>query len=359
MISGHGGNIFELANRLKCSPFAIIDMSSNVNPLGPPSGLLDAIGKNLNSITALPEADSSSAIQAFSNFYNIDPLSVLAGNGTTQFIYMLPMVLGSQRVCIISPTYSDYEDACIANKVAFKNIILSEKNGFQLRFSEIDKKISAFDTIFICNPNNPTGQLIAKEKLEKLCLSNGAKNFIIDESYLPFVPGNTDNSMINSRLDNIVVLNSMSKIFKIPGLRIGFIVASKGLIERFKACMLPWSLNSLAQTAVTYLMKKDDEVKEFIYKTRNYLTHERSEFLRNINKIKGIKAFPSVTSFILMKLEGKKRASEICQELAINKFLIRNCSNFRGLNDRFIRISLKEREYNILAVEQLRRIIFR
>ncbi|MBA3035511.1 MAG: aminotransferase class I/II-fold pyridoxal phosphate-dependent enzyme, partial [Desulfobacterium sp.] len=130
MITGHGGNIYKLAAQLGCNPSEIIDMSSNVNPLGPPSGFIAFLKKNINSITSLPEVDSAEAIIAFSKYYNISKSSVLAGNGTTQFIYSIPRALCSKKVLILGPTYSDYEDSCIMNKVKYEYIIAKESSSF-------------------------------------------------------------------------------------------------------------------------------------------------------------------------------------------------------------------------------------
>ncbi|MCP4344465.1 MAG: pyridoxal phosphate-dependent class II aminotransferase [Desulfobacterales bacterium] len=353
MINGHGGNIFDLAQKLGCAPSDIIDMSSNVNPLGPPPKLLNFLVEKISSVTTLPEVEAKKAISAFAGRYSVDPKVVLAGNGTTQFIYSLPLALKTENALIIGPTYADYEDACKMHNISYNCFILKEQAGFKPDMHLAEQSIKKADTVFICNPNNPTGVLIPAEELNILCKSHPNTSFVIDESYLPFVADGERHSMINSELSNVIVLNSMSKIFRIPGLRIGFIKSSEKIIEKLAGYSLPWSVNSLAQAAVVYLMEHKSETDAFIDNTRKFLDAEKKRFADMLENASGIKLFPSTTSFMLARLTGNHRADEICYALSCDKILIRNCANFKGLSDRFIRISLKTQEINTVVAEKI------
>ena len=351
MINGHGGNIFDRAKELGCDPMDILDMSSNVNPLGPMPGLMHHLHEHLARIIALPDAGAGSIIRAFSHHHGIDPEKVLAGNGSTQLIYTLPVALKIRQALILGPTYSDYADACRMHGVDFRFALSDEKTSFCHTLETMD--FAASDTVFICNPNNPTGTLIPSGSIASLCRRYPNIRFIIDESYLPFVPEGAARSLIDSALPNLIVLNSMSKIFRIPGLRIGFIVAHPDIIEKISHYMLPWSVNTLAQAAVTYLMDRDQDVIEFIDKTRTYLAGEREFVMSGLDAAPGITLFPSTTSFILAKLD-RITAEAVSRHLLRYRILIRDCGNFRGLSDRFIRISLKTREVNQILTDRLR-----
>lgn len=353
MLTGHGGNIYELAQRLGCDPFEIVDMSSNVNPLGPPSGLVGFLKEKLETIVALPEVDAQSTAQGFADHYGLDPAQVIAGNGTTQFIYTLPPALETRKALILGPTYADYADACKMHKVSYDYLMSSESSAFQPDIAASAKHIKEYDTVFICNPNNPTGTLIPAADLEQLCRSHPNTFFVIDESYLPFA-GNSDQlSMVRSGLQNVLVLNSMSKIFRIPGLRVGFLISSRPTIAKFRPFLLPWSVNSLAQAAVEYLMTQRIEVNEFIENTVLFLETERKLMAQMFHDIAGITLFPSKTSYILARLHAKMTADILCDHLADNGILIRNCSNFTGLSERFIRISLKTPETNRMLADKI------
>ena len=350
MINGHGGNIFDKAKELGCGPMDILDMSSNVNPLGPMPGLMAHLHEHLDRIIALPEAGAGGIIEAFSSHHDIDPENVLAGNGTTQLIYTLPVALKIRHALILGPSYSDYADACSMHGVDFRFALSDESTSFCHTLNAMD--IEPSDTVFICNPNNPTGTLIPPEIIESQCRKYPNIRFVIDESYLPFVPESMATSLIRTSLPNIIVLNSMSKIFRIPGLRIGFIAAHPDTIEKIGHYMLPWSVNTLAQAAVNYLMTHEQAVLEFIEKTRCYLAEERRFVMAGLQSAPGIRLFPSVTSFILAKLE-RLTAKDVSHHLLKHRILIRDCSNFQGLSDNFIRISLKTHNVNQVLVDRL------
>ncbi len=160
MINGHGGNIYDLAKKTGCLPSEIIDMSSNVNPVGPVPGLMTFLKKNILSITALPEVDSKKAVDAFAVRYDVDPRLVLSANGTTQFIYSMPKALETKKALIFGPTYADYADACIMHDVDFSCITAEEPLNFKPDIDRFKRQIKdsgkTADTVFICNPNNPT-----------------------------------------------------------------------------------------------------------------------------------------------------------------------------------------------------------
>ena len=356
MIGGHGGNIYELAERLKCFPSDIIDMSSNLNPLGPPEGLWAFLTENLSVITALPEANAGGINHAFAEFHGISNDSVLAGNGTTQFIHAIPNVLKSRNALILGPTYADYADACRMQDIPFKLLMTRAEDGFQADIRKLDRALEGVDTFFICNPNNPTGTTVSAESLENLIKRHSDTFFIVDESYLPFAPTGDRLSLIGNRSNNLIILSSMSKIFRIPGLRIGFVVASEKVIQRFMNYYQPWSVNSLAQAAVSYLMFYGKTTREFIRSSREFINREKIRFLQFFSQIKEVTFFPSSTSFILGRLSNMK-AYDICGQLAMERMLIRDCTNFEGLSDRYIRISLKTGDINRLAAEKLLRIL--
>jgi len=350
MLNVHGGNIYKLASELNCSISKIIDMSSNVNPVGTPPQLVEYISNNINSIGMLPEVNAGHLIKAFAIHHNIHENNIAVGNGTTQIIYTIPMSLNIKKAVIVGPTYSDYADACKMHQVEFDYILASEKDDFKPELEQVN--FENVDAVFICNPNNPTGFLIPKNELITLCKSNPSTYFIIDESYLPFVLDYENLSLINCNLPNTIVLNSFSKIFCIPGIRIGFMTASKEIIKKQNHYEMPWSVNSLAQKAGMFLLENHDQGNEFISHTCNYLAGEKKRMINGLNA-EYYKAYESVTSFILIKILKDMTSDMICSSLSKEGILIRNCSNFMGLNNSYIRISLKKYEINSMIVEKL------
>ena len=328
-------------------------MSSNINPLGPPPGLLNCLKENLDAITRLPEVDAGETIKRFGRFSGIDSNRLLAGNGTTQFIYALPQILETGKALIVGPTYADYGDACRLPGIPHAFFVADESNEFIPDLDLIEKNLTSVDTVFICNPNNPTGALAPSDRLCDLCRSYPEKNFIIDESYLDFVPDAENHTIVNSGLDNVIVLLSISKIFKIPGLRIGFIAAAENLIQEFKKHLLPWSVNSLAQLAINYICDHSAMIRSFISETRAYITDQRLQFHRVVCQTDRFRLFKGQTPFVLIRLNTGLSDQRVWQNLARDKILIRRCSNINGLSERFIRISLKTPDDNRLLASRL------
>jgi threonine-phosphate decarboxylase len=176
---------------------------------------------------------------------------------------------------------------------------------------------------------------------------------VIDESYLPFAAESESHSLIGRPLLNAVIINSMSKIFCLPGLRIGFIKSSDKLIRKLYPFHLPWSVNGPASEAVLWLMRHKKKVDDFITQSKRFIQKERDLFYNRLAKVPEVKFFTSTTPFILIQLPSYLSAEKVVNAMAKEKLLIRNCSNFHGLSQRFIRISLKDSKNNRKAVEIL------
>lgn len=352
MIQGHGGNIVALAQKLGCQPEEITDMSSNINPLGTAPGLLAHLEHQLPRIRALPEADGHSAVMAMAKLLGISPARILPGNGTTQFIYTACTALASRRVLVLGPTYSDYADACRMHELEPDFFYTRPEDAFMPDLAELSARLGDYDTVFLCNPNNPTGTLIPQQHIVELCCQHPRLRFILDESYLSFAAGEPAMDLCQIAPDNLLILWSVSKIFGIPGLRAGFLVAHPQHIAAFSRFMQPWSLNTLAQEAVCFLGDHQAEMADFITASQQYISREGQLFCQILQQ-NGLEVFPSQTSFFLIQLPKGIQAPEVCAYMGKQRFLIRNCDNFCGLDARYIRIALKDSASNAAVARHL------
>ena len=351
MIRGHGGDIHELARRLGCDPGAIADMSSNVNPLGPMPELMAHLHRHLDDIRALPEVDAAAMTAAFSRTCGLSPDQVMAGNGSTEIIYLLPRVLAPARAVVLGPTYADYADACRLAAVPVHHVLARAEDGFAPPIERLAADLRDDDLVFVCNPNNPTGALIVGDRLVDLARAHPRCRFVVDESYLPFagpVP-----SLAGCAADNVLVLSSMSKIHRIPGLRIGFVAGTPAVISQLAVHRLPWSLNALSQAAVRFLAQHPEAVAAFVDKTCRLLETERRYVCARLASVSGLRTFESRTSFILMALSPPATSAAVCAALAERMILVRDASNFIGLGPQYLRLSLKDRAANDRAVDLL------
>ncbi len=347
MITGHGGNKKKLAEKLGCTLEEIIDMSSNLNPLGPPETIESFIRKNVMKIRSLPEPDAASMRAGFARFHGMDENRVVAGNGTTWFIYILPFSLGSKKVLISGPTYSDYRDACLMYRIDVEHCFARPENDFQPEVDEISRMAAKADTVFICNPDNPTGALMSKDRIEYLLKKHTNTLFIIDESYLPFVENAEDISLVSETgYENLIVLSSMSKIYRIPGLRTGFLTAGPKIAEKIMAFYQPWSVNALAQAVIEHIFDHPETIDPFFRKTRAYVRAERLKFMESLRGVSGLELLDSTTCFILARLKEGLTSREFCERICQHRVLIRDCSNFMGLSHQYVRFSLKKRDAN-------------
>ena len=192
--------------------------------------------------------------------------------------------------------------------------------------------------LWLCNPNNPTGQVIPKPILESAIASHPNIIFVIDESYAPF----TKEPLIGCRnqFPNVLLLHSMTKEFAIPGLRLGYITGSAALLSRVRKCRMPWAVNQLAIEAAHYLLAhKSDYTLDL-----PALMAERERMARELSTIDGITVYPSDTHILLCRIEGTT-AAQLKDYLANNYgILIRDASNFRGLDEHYFRIAVQTPE---------------
>lgn len=344
MIHGHGGNVHELARHLGCAPADIADMSSNVNPLGPMSGLVAHLERRMADITRLPEVDAATMTGAYAHSVGLPVERMMAGNGSTEILYLLPRVLAPERAFVLGPTYADYADACRLADIPVQTITAEADDGFEPPLDRLEASLRAGDLVFICNPNNPTGRRIDTDRIVRLAKAHPACRFLVDESYLPFC--GHGRSAAAAAPDNLLVLSSLSKIHRIPGLRIGFVAGPPSLVSCLAAHRLPWSVNALAQAAVVYLCRHPDAVAAFVEKTRRFLADERRRLVETLSASHRLRVFDSHASFLLMALQPPATADRVCRGLATHRILVRDAANFTGLDERYIRISLKDRETN-------------
>ena len=349
-ITEHGGNIYKLAEALNLPESKVIDFSASINPLGIPKKVNSNLKKWLLSSCNYPDPDATELREKISEYHNISPGNILCGNGSTELIYLIPRALKPKKVLITAPAFSEYERACrMSYELRVMSYELKKKNNFGINHDEFIKSMKGCDMAFLCNPNNPTGQVVKKDNVLKI--ADAAKKlkcyFIVDEAFIDFCP---DNTVINNVADNpyLIVLRSMTKFYSLSGLRIGYGVFPLHLIERLKNFKEPWSVNSLAQKAASAV------IGDHVHANNTFkLIEKEKKFLEDNLKNKGIKFFPSDANFYLLKIKSTR---DIVFQLHKKGILVRDCSNFKGLDSSYIRVAVKSRKDNTLLLKELSKI---
>lgn len=340
----HGGNIYEAEKKYKRK---FIDFSASINPLGIPQNIKIKIFEEFDRILHYP--DTIDTLKAISKYHNITEKNILLGNGSSECIFLVFTALKPKNVIIPYPTFSEYQRAAEINgcKVLFSR--LNIEKGFSLDLS----KIINSDMIFICNPNNPTGNIIINSKNE---IKNLPQKFIvIDETFIDFLPDSPKYSFIHQAVNDkrIIVIRSFTKIFAMPGLRIGYIVAHESIINELKKYQIPWSINSIGLYTAILMLKN----KTYIKKTLKIIKKERKYLSDKILKTDCFITYPSVTNFILVKTIKKGLTSlNVKQNLIKKGLLIRDCSNFKGLDEDFFRIAILSHKDNLKMISYLKKI---
>lgn len=346
----HGGNIISTANSLGLQVDELIDMSSNLSPLGMVPGLRDVLEKGIDQIAYLPEATSGTLCALFADHAGCLPQQVIAGNGTTDFIYDLPAMARFKKAVIVNPTYSDYRLACDYAGLPWQSFTL-EFPDFAVNFADLAETLEGGELLFFCNPNNPTGHLVGADVLRTFIKEHPQTTFVIDESYLPFTK---EPSLVSDDLpENLFVLCSSSKIYGIPGLRLGFLVSSEKNLTAIRERCRPWSVNRLAQLAGEFLLAQGDS---YVREVQDFMASERPSFVEQLQFLPGVTVVPGVVNFILCRLTTMG-ADELAEKMLAEKIMIRNCGSFDGLDDSFFRVSLKSASQNRLFIDVLSSIL--
>ena len=343
----HGGNIYEVKRKFKKE---VVDFSANINPLGLPLALRRSLSEGFDKIQHYPDPRARDITKAIAKYWGISAENILLGNGSVELIYLIMFSYRPKTTLIPVPTFSEYERAAKIVNSKIKYVKLREKEDFKINLSGLGKS----DLLFLCNPNNPTGNLIFKNNkvIDKL----STKLTIIDETFMDFLPNQGDYTLIwkAARKKKIAVLRTFTKFFSLPGLRIGYIVAHREVINKLKQHQVPWSINSLAQIAAEKILNN----KEYISKTYKLIEKERDFLFKGLVKIKGLKPYSSVANFLLIKIEKADVTSKFLREALISKgILLRDCSNFRNLDNKYIRVAVRTRKENLKLLIALKKVI--
>lgn len=350
----HGGDIYHYSRLLGIRPEEIIDFSASINPLGPSKAALESLSGTGFAVSNYPEPSSGELREAIAYRYGIDSENIMVGNGSTELIYLIPKALRPEFIIISRPTFSEYERAGI---IAGVRIVSIKNKDHRI---DLDKVVSAFShaggLLFLCNPNNPTGELIKKSDLLDL-IDRGANAgiiVVIDEAFIDYAESE---SLIRNaeEASNLIVLRSFTKFFALPGLRIGYLVSNKRMIEKIKGIKEPWSVNSLAQMAATQSLKDHSYITDGLL----FMEKRRRDFCNRLAGINGIRPFPSHANFFLIRVEKDGLRSEDLFDLLLKRRIaVRNCRSFEGLDGEFIRVAVKGEAENNLLIDSLRSVIW-
>ncbi len=354
----HGGNIWDIAKLYGKRPEEIIDLSASINPISMSPMAKEAIAAAIKLLGCYPEPKATTIRKELASFHGLSIKNILVGNGSTEFIYLIPRIFRSKKALIIEPSFSEYRTSLQLSDCDISSFIVYDEDGFSPNFTKLFTTLkSGYDILYLGNPANPTGVLLDKKTILTLaceCEKYGT-TLIIDEAFMDFTEGY---SLKKEAVDlkNIVILRSMTKFFSMAGLRLGYIVADKKTIELFDRYIPPWSVNTLAIVAGVESLRDNNRTEQ----TRRHLTSESLFLFQGLRDIPYLYAYPSAANYILVKILLEDISAFHLQSHLLKKgILIRDCTSFIGLNSSFFRIAIKEREENGLFLDMLRQFMIK
>ena len=333
MMYGHGDDGYRYDTLFKAN------FSSNVWYEGTSEKLLSHLQQQLAAIANYPTPNADELAAKIARHHKVRPEQILVTNGATEAFYLIATLFFEKRVAIGIPAFAEYEDACVRNQMKI--------NYFDR--SALTKTSFDEDLEFFCNPNNPDGFSSTISEIKKLLNTYPKTVFVIDEAYIDFTVEITSCVSLLEKFDNLIIVKSLTKLFTIPGLRLGYIVCPETIKKRLQQSKMPWSVNTMAIEAGKYIYDHYETMQPDMQ-----LLLEYSKLLQQqINAINGFRVIPSATHYFLVKLDTPD-AAKLKDYLAYNhQLLIRDASNFRGLDEHYIRIASQCAQKNEVLVKAL------
>ena len=335
MLHGHGDDGYQHAHHI------VADFSTNVWYGGEPTGLKDYVFSQWATVNRYPEVLAESLAERVAAQHRLLPGQVLMSSGTTESIYLVAQAWAGRRTTIVTPAFAEYEDA-------------ARLHGHQITFLAWEQLAQpqplAADVVFICNPNNPTGSVLGESALVALLAGNPGTVFVLDEAFIEFTTSIATARPLLARFDNLLLLRSLTKAYAIPGLRLGYVLASERLITQLTQGKAPWTVNALAAAAGHFLFEHFDTVQP----PTALLLADRAAFAAQLSENEGLAIMPSHTHYFVGALHRGTAAELKRWLLAQHGLLIRDAANFRGLAPAHFRLCTRPPADNQLLINALR-----
>ena len=339
----HGGRVYEAARRWGIEPHQVLDFSANINPLGPPQGVLSAISNALTPTSLRVYPDAQAFVSAIANKHRLMPDEIVSGSGAASLVFAVLHAISPKRVLMLEPAFVEYSRACKAVKAEITTPLLTEEEAFTPNFASLARAVKErqFDLMILNSPHNPTGALYPRDALLSLVDAAEEHNtaVLLDEAFIDYASQESLVSLATTK-SHLIVLRSLTKFYATPGIRIGYTVSTAELAAKVKGQIDPWSVSTVALEAGCAALAAD----EFGTESCRVNTIAREEFASALRSI-GLKVLPSAANFLLAKLPHGSGGG-LQSWLESEWILIRRCDSFHGLSDEFIRVAVRSSSDN-------------
>ena len=350
----HGGRLVDAEREFGLLRDQFIDFSSNLNVFAPSVSAVEWESWAAQ-ISRYPETDSEALRHRVAAFYGVGVEYVLPTSGATEALYLAARLFNGCHVAIVEPGFSDYGRSFEAVDCESRHVILPPA----LWFGPIEKWahfLEPFDAVIIGNPNNPTGSFQRRADFIRLFGKKWQrfKSWVIDEAFLEFVEEAENETLLSvvEEFPSLIVVRSLTKSWRIPGLRLGFL-ATTGSMDRLRRMQPPWTVNGLAEAwSESFLV---DERRAELALSLEALRIEKRRFANQLNELPGIRIHYGSANFLLVELTSELlEARTLYKELGQRGLLVRVCDSFRGMaRGRFVRLAVRTSVENDRLVGEL------
>lgn len=343
----HGANPLRLYDRLGLEvPDRVLDFSENVNPLGIPEGVRESWPELLSALPHYPDPDGDPFRSAAAVYHDVPTEQVLAGNGAAELFSVIAERYRGRTALLIHPTFSEYK-ATLLSKGARCNDCVTNPANPDFPESRVMEEMTRADVLYLCNPNNPTGVRIPEDTVCRLA-DHGLRigcELVIDEAFMDFA--GEQYSFIPRLADfpNVVVVRSMTKMYGIPGIRLGYMVASAERIAGHRKAVPHWNVNGIAAKIGTQCLNEE----AFRNETIRYCRDEKRSFAGFLGEA-GCTVTDSETNYISFQ---PPNAADLYKVMLKRGIVLRHSENFLGMDGRWLRAGIKEREKMDILKEAL------
>lgn len=353
----HGSDLEEIEKYYQIPKEEIVGFGANVNPLGLSPAVKQAIADNLDIITTYPDREYTSLRQTIGAYCHVNPAHIVVGNGSTELISMLIQHRHPKKALLLGPTYSEYERELSLCGGAMEYYNLSAEAEFRLDLEDFCTHLDdSVDLLIICNPNNPTSSALSVSEIE-LILKRCQESDIfvmIDETYVEFAPSvEAITSMpLVADYENLMILRGVSKFFAAPGLRLGYgITSNQTFLAVIRENQNPWSLNSIGAFAGERMLQDTIYIEE----TRALINSERTRMYEALKEMPAYHVFEPIANFLLVQiLEPTVTSFDLFDRLIRKGLMVRDCSSFESLGDKFFRFCIMNPEDNTRLLAALK-----
>ena len=346
-IQQHGGDIYR--NQVE------VDYSVNTNPLGPPEGVLEVLRTNADQIVHYPDMHCEALKKKIAEYEQVSENEILCGNGAAELIYGVVQAVKPQKALLTAPCFAEYGLALQTVGSEYFYYYCKEEFGFQIQEDFLDQITKDVDMLFLCNPGNPIGQTIEKEFLIRIL--NRCRDcqviVVLDECFIEFLSDSQKYEMIELRQEypNLFILKAFTKIFCMPGLRLGYMIGTnRELMQKTRKMLQPWNVSVVAQLCGIEAL---NSCEEYLEESEKFLNKEKERILETIQRLgnETFAVYGSKANYIFFK--GPKGLYEKALK---NRMLIRDCGNYPGLSEGYYRVAVRSREENERLITWLRKL---